>query len=154
MKYLSFSNFSLETFIPNLVSVTCSSPWILAEPQIGLFSVSRFLVKSFIYKNYHNSRTNNDINMKLGLLTTMKKINMAQTKKKKKKRSKAQELWAVCRDPATVPKIFLKNNVLGQKLMQFSLGKNKLHKFYLYIMYSSGWLCLLFLKWLPLTSSV
>ena len=43
----------------NLVHLTCSTPQLL-----GIFSISRFMMKSQINKNCNNSRANNDIDMK------------------------------------------------------------------------------------------
>ena len=48
----------------NMVSLTRSSLKILEKTQTGVFSISGFLVKSLIKKNWHNYRTSNDIDMK------------------------------------------------------------------------------------------
>ena len=65
--------FSLETFMPNLVSLTCPSLQILDKTQTGIFLISRFLVKSLINKNSQNSRTNDDIDLKLEPVTKLDK---------------------------------------------------------------------------------
>ena len=70
---VAFSNFSLETFMPNLVSLTCPSLEILGKNQTKLFPVPWFLVKSLVRKNCHNSRNSNDIDMKLGPVTKLSK---------------------------------------------------------------------------------
>ena len=55
----------------NLVSLTCPSLQILDKSQTGLFLISGFLVKSVINKNCHNSRTINNIGIKLGPATKL-----------------------------------------------------------------------------------
>ena len=40
----AFSNILLETFVPNLVSITCPMLQILGKPQTGVFPISAFLV--------------------------------------------------------------------------------------------------------------
>ena len=67
--------------MPNLVSLTRPSLQILDEIQTGVFPISGFLVKSLINKNGHNSRTSNDIVMKLGPATKLDKRNRATSKK-------------------------------------------------------------------------
>ena len=66
-------NFSLETLKWNLVSQPYSSLQILDETQTGLFSISRFLVKSLMNKNCYNSKTSNHIAMKLSPITKLDK---------------------------------------------------------------------------------
>ena len=61
--------------MPNLVSLTCLSLQILGQTQTGLFSISGSLVKSFLNKNCHSSRTSNDTNTKLGPVTKRDKRN-------------------------------------------------------------------------------
>ena len=51
--------------MPNLVSLTHSSLQILSKTQTRVFSISRFLIKFLINKCCKNSRTSNDIGMKL-----------------------------------------------------------------------------------------
>ena len=67
--------------MPNLVSVTCPSLQILDKTQARVFPLSGFLVKSLIDKIRHNSRTSNDIDMKLGPLTKLDKRNTTTLKK-------------------------------------------------------------------------
>ena len=62
----AFSNFSLETLVPNLVSLICPSPQILRRNSDGGISDFRISGKSLINKNCHNSRTSDDFDMKLG----------------------------------------------------------------------------------------
>ena len=59
------SNFSLQTFMSNVVSLTHPSCQILDKTQTDLFTISRFMVMSLINKGCHNSRRSNDIDMKL-----------------------------------------------------------------------------------------
>ena len=59
----------------NLVSLTCVSLHILDKTQTEVISISGFLIKSLINKNCQNSKTNKDINMKLGPLTKLAKTN-------------------------------------------------------------------------------
>ena len=59
--------------MPNLVSLTCPSLQILDKTQTGIFLISRFLVKSPINKNCQNSRTNDDIDLKLEPVTKLDK---------------------------------------------------------------------------------
>ena len=66
--------------MPNLVSLTCSCLKILGKTQMGLFSVSGF-GQSLRKENCQNSRTNNDIDMKLGPVTKLDKRNKATSKK-------------------------------------------------------------------------
>ena len=40
----AFSNFRLETFLPNLVSLTCPILQVLDDTHTGVFPISRFLV--------------------------------------------------------------------------------------------------------------
>ena len=42
---------------------------------MGLLSISGFIVKSLINKDYHNSKTSDDIDMKLGPLAKLDKRN-------------------------------------------------------------------------------
>ena len=68
----AFNNMSLETFAPNLVSLTGFRLQILGKTQTGVFLISRFLV-NLIKKNCHNSRTNDDIDIKLEPVTKLEK---------------------------------------------------------------------------------
>ena len=67
--------------MPNVVSVTRPSLQILSKTQTQVFPISRFQVNPFIKENCHNSRANNDINMKLRLLTKLDKRNKTKSKK-------------------------------------------------------------------------
>ena len=55
----------------NLESIFFSSPPILHKIQGLVFSIPKFLVRSLTNKNCHNSRTSNDIKMKLGPLSKL-----------------------------------------------------------------------------------
>ena len=67
-----FSNYSLKTPVPNLVSLTCHSPNIMLDKiQTKVFSISGFLVKWVINKNSFNSRIINDIEAKLRPLSKL-----------------------------------------------------------------------------------
>ena len=66
----ALSNFSLERFLPNLVSITWTSLQILRN----------FWSISIINEKCHNSRTSNYTGMKLGPVTKLNKINMALSK--------------------------------------------------------------------------
>ena len=66
--------------MPNLVFPTCPSLQILYKTQAGVFPNSRFLVKSLIIENCHNSRTSDDIDMKLGPVYKLYKRNKATSK--------------------------------------------------------------------------
>ena len=76
----ALNNFSLETFIPNLVFLTCPSLQVLHKTQTEVFSNSGFLVKSPKNNNFRNSRTRNDSDMKLAPVTKFHKINTAASK--------------------------------------------------------------------------
>ena len=67
--------------MPNFVALTCPSLQMLDKTQIGVFSVSRFPVKLLININYHNSRTSNDNEMRLGQLTKIDDRNSTKSKK-------------------------------------------------------------------------
>ena len=60
-----FSNFLLEAFVQNLVSLSRPSLQILVKPQTGGISDFRIFAQSFIKENRHHSRTSHDIHMKL-----------------------------------------------------------------------------------------
>ena len=47
--------------MPIMISLTHLSPQILDKIEMGVFSISRFLVKSLINKSFYNSRTSDDI---------------------------------------------------------------------------------------------
>ena len=57
----------------NLVLLTCPSPWILDKTQTGIIPITRF--HNIHNKNRHNSRTSDDINMKIGLIYNNDKKN-------------------------------------------------------------------------------
>ena len=70
--FISFHNNSLETFVPNMVSLTCTSLQILGKMQMGVFQISgQFLIN----ENCDNSRTSNVTDMKLGPVTKLDKRN-------------------------------------------------------------------------------
>ena len=71
--------------VPNLVSLTRPSLQILSKTQMVVFLISGCQVNP-LFHNYHNSRTSNDIRMKLGQVTKLDKRNKATSKKKKKKK--------------------------------------------------------------------
>ena len=79
------NNFSVEPFIPNLVFLIRPSLQALGKTQIGVFSVSEFLVRSLINNllYFHNSRTSNGFEpvMKLGSVTKHNKRNTTTSKK-------------------------------------------------------------------------
>ena len=64
--------------MPNLVSITRPSLQILGKTQTGVFPISG---QSLIKENCHNSRTSDDIDMKLGLLTKFDKKKITTSKK-------------------------------------------------------------------------
>ena len=74
-------NILLETFVPNLVSPTCHSLLILGKTQTGVFPISGFLVNPLQKKIVNNSRTGDDIDMKLGPITKLHKRNKITSKK-------------------------------------------------------------------------
>ena len=61
--FAAFSNISLETSLPNLVSLTCPSLQILGNTDGG---ISDFWIsgQSLVKVSCHNSRTSDDIDMK------------------------------------------------------------------------------------------
>ena len=65
----------------NLVSLARSYLEILGKTQAGVFPTSGFLVKSLIKENCHNSRTGDDIDMKLGPVTKLDRRNKTTSKK-------------------------------------------------------------------------
>ena len=68
-------------FMPNLVFITRpQSPDIRQKSDRGIFDF-RISGQSLIKENCHNSRTSNDIDMKLGLVTKLDKRNKATSKK-------------------------------------------------------------------------
>ena len=67
--------------MPNLVFLTYFSLQILGKTQTGVFSISAFSGQSLIKKdNCHNSKTSDDIDMKLGSVTKLDKRNKATLK--------------------------------------------------------------------------
>ena len=69
LAFFNIRNFLFETFMPNLVTLTCPSLLIMDKTQTGVFSISGYLVKSFTNKNYRNYRTSPEIDMERGPLT-------------------------------------------------------------------------------------
>ena len=61
--------------MPNLVSLSHSNPQILDKIPTSVISISRFLVKSFLDKNYHNTGTSYYFDMKLGTLSRLENRN-------------------------------------------------------------------------------
>ena len=59
-------NFSLETFVPKIVSLTRPSLHILDKIQTGEFVYFQISGQSLIKENCHNSRISHEIGMKLG----------------------------------------------------------------------------------------
>ena len=78
--FAAFSNILLETFVPNLASLTRPSLQILTKIQTGIsdFPISG---QSLIKEICHNSRTSDDVYMKLGLVPKLDKRNKATSKK-------------------------------------------------------------------------
>ena len=66
--------------MPNLVFPTCSILQILDKTQTEVFLHSGFLVKSLIKENCHNSKTSDDIDVKLGPETKIYKRNETTSK--------------------------------------------------------------------------
>ena len=66
--------------MPNFVFSTCPSLHILGKTQTRLFPNSGFLVKSLIKENCHNSKTSDDIDMKLEPITKLYKRNKTTSK--------------------------------------------------------------------------
>ena len=64
-----------------MVSITCPSLQILSKPQTGVFPIPGFLVNPLENKNWYNSRTSDDIDMKLGPITRIDKRNKTTLKK-------------------------------------------------------------------------
>lgn len=61
----ALTNFLLKSSMQNWVSLTHLSLQILGKTQTGVFLIFQFLVKSPKTENCHNSRTSNDIDLKL-----------------------------------------------------------------------------------------
>ena len=70
--FAAFSNISLETFAPNLVSLTRPRYW--AKLRRVYFQFPNFW-STLIKENCQNSRTSDDIDMKLGPVTKFDKGN-------------------------------------------------------------------------------
>ena len=66
--------------MPHLVLLTLPSLSMLDKTQTRALSISRSLVKSLINKSCYNSRTSNDIDMKLGPVIKLEKRNIAMAK--------------------------------------------------------------------------
>ena len=64
--------------MPNLVFITHPSLQILEKTQTGVFLISG---QSLIKENYQDSRTSDDIDMKLGSVTKLDKRNKRTSKK-------------------------------------------------------------------------
>ena len=75
------SNFSLETSMPNLVFLSCSSFQVLKKnSRRGYFQLPNFQPNS-LHKNCINSRSSNDIGMRLGPVTKFDEKNTIASKK-------------------------------------------------------------------------
>ena len=70
-----FSNISLETFVPNLVFLT-------RQNSAGAISDFRISGESLRNGDFHNSRTSDDIDMKLEPVTKLENRNKTTSKKK------------------------------------------------------------------------
>ena len=81
-KHSVFSNILLETFVPNLVSITHPTQ-SLDIGQNSDWGISDFWIsgQSLIKENCHNSRTIDDIDMKLGPVTKLDKWNKKTSEK-------------------------------------------------------------------------
>ena len=71
---------SVETYLANLVSLTCPSLPILAKLKRRYLQFPDFW-STLMKENCHNSRTSNDIDMKLGPVAKLNKINKTTSKK-------------------------------------------------------------------------
>ena len=85
--FAAISNFSLETYICTRFGI----PNPLQSPDIGQNTnggISNFLISGqcLINKNFSNSRTSSDIDIKVGPVTKLDKRNEATSKFKKKKK--------------------------------------------------------------------
>ena len=67
--------------MPDVVSLTRSNLQILNKTQTGVLPISGFPVKSLTNKNCHNSRTSNDISIKLEPVTKLDNRNTTTSKK-------------------------------------------------------------------------
>ena len=81
MNFASFSNILLEIFVPNLVSITRPSLSDIGKNSDGGTSNFRISGQSLIKENCHNSRTSDDIDLKLGPVTKRDKRNKITSKK-------------------------------------------------------------------------
>ena len=63
-----------------MVFPTCPSLQILGKTQTGVIPNSRFLVKSLVKENCHNSKPSDDIDMKLGPVSKLYKRNKITSK--------------------------------------------------------------------------
>ena len=72
------SNILFETFLSNLVFLSCPSLKILGKTQTWLFQISS---QSLIKENCHDSRTSADIDMKLEPVSKLDKRNKTTSKK-------------------------------------------------------------------------
>ena len=67
--------------MPNLVSLTCPGLQKLDKTQRRVFPIFGFLVKFFMNKNFHNSTSTNDIDMKIKIVNKPDLRNMKMSKK-------------------------------------------------------------------------
>ena len=115
--------------MPDLLSLTCSSLQILDKIQTGLFPISGSVVEYTINKNWHNSRTSNDIYLKLGSITKLETRNRATSKNwrwcradKLWRHRHVFDLWPIWSDPEAAFRahgsgsyIFINSNFLSYK---------------------------------------
>ena len=71
--FAAFSNMSLETFVPNLVYLT--------RPNLQILGKTHDLWSTLMKENCHNSRTSDDIDIKLGSVTKIDRRNKKMSKK-------------------------------------------------------------------------
>ena len=76
IQYLSIKGICVKLGVPNSASL-----YTLGQTQTGVISNFQISGQSFIKVNCHNSRTSDDIDMKLGPATKIDKRNMATSKK-------------------------------------------------------------------------
>ena len=108
----------LETFVPNLISLSDSSLLTLGKMQTDVFPDFRISGQSFTNKNCHNPRTNHDIDMERGPVTKLD--NRKTTTPKKLTTTSSQQtltplffsdLWPVCSHPEAYSECMVQKNV-------------------------------------------
>ena len=78
--FATVSNISLETFVSNLVSLLALVFQMLSKTQDGSIFDFHISGQSLINENWPNSRTSDDIDMKLGMVTKLDKKNKTLSK--------------------------------------------------------------------------